>query len=186
MELETKRLYLRPFIQADAVDLYDYAKDPRVGPAAGWRPHASLAESQEIIRTVFCTPYVFAMVLKETGRVIGSAGFTGRHRKELRGPDDEIGYSLAPEYWGQGLVPEAVKELIRFGFENRGLQTIWCCHDDGNIKSKRVIRKCGFPYRFLRVTEVRELNATRLTLCYAMKQVEWEASSGKQTTPKQE
>ena len=70
--LETARLILRPFEDGDAADVYAYAGDPRVGPAAGWPPHGDQAESLEIIRTVFAHPGVFAVVLKETGRVIAT------------------------------------------------------------------------------------------------------------------
>ena len=174
--LETARLILRPFTAADAGDLYEYAADPRVGPAAGWPAHKSLEESREIIRTVFSAPGVFAVVLKENGKAVGSAGFTGRHRKEAAGPDDEIGYSLSPDYWGRGLIPEAVKELLRYGFEDLGLNTIWCDHYDGNQKSRRVIRKCGFRFRFLRMQEVPDLGETRLALCYSMTRQAWEAA----------
>lgn len=176
MELETERLILRPFTEEDAADLYEYARDPRVGPPAGWKPHESPEESREIIRTVFSAPGVFAVVLKENGKAVGSAGFTGRHRKEAAGPDDEIGYSLSPDYWGRGLIPEAVRELLRYGFENLGLNTIWCDHYDGNQKSKRVIRKCGFRFRFLRMQEVPGLGETRLALCYSMTRQAWEAA----------
>ena len=102
-QLETRRLILRPFRDSDAADLFDYARDPRVGPAAGWKPHESVEESREIIRTVFSEPETFAVVHRQDGRVIGSAGFTGRHRQEAGGPDNEIGYSLDPTYWGRGL-----------------------------------------------------------------------------------
>ena len=174
MELYTKRLLLRPFTEEDAEDLYAYARDPRVGPAAGWTPHRSVEESREIIRTVFSEPGVFAVVEKESGKVIGSAGFTGRHRKELPGPDDQIGYSLSPAWWGRGLIPEAVEELLRYGFEDLGLWTIWCDHYDGNQKSKRVIRKCGFSFRFLRMQKVPTLNnEIRLALCYALTREAW-------------
>ena len=64
MILETRRLRLRPFRDDDAADVYDYARDPRVGPIAGWQPHTSVEESREIIRTVFSAPGVFAMELK--------------------------------------------------------------------------------------------------------------------------
>ena len=73
--LKTERTLLRPFTEGDAEDLYAYAKDPRVGPIAGWKPHGSVEESREIIRTVFTSPDTFAVVDRETGRVIGSAGF---------------------------------------------------------------------------------------------------------------
>ena len=95
-QLETRRLILRPFRDSDAADLFDYARDPRVGPAAGWKPHESVEESREIIRTVFSEPETVAVVHRQDGRVIGSAGFTGRHRQEAGGPDNEIGDSLDP------------------------------------------------------------------------------------------
>ena len=61
--IETPRLLLRPFQDADAADVYRYAQDPAVGPVAGWPPHQSVEESREIIRTVFSAPDVFAMEL---------------------------------------------------------------------------------------------------------------------------
>ena len=105
MRLETERLTLRPFTQEDAADLYEYAKDPRVGPAAGWQPHKSVEESREIIGYVFSAPNVFAVVDKPSGKVIGSAGFVGRHQSLLPGPDDEIGYALSPDFWSRGAHP---------------------------------------------------------------------------------
>ena len=144
--LTTPRLLLRPFREGDAAELYDYAKDPRVGPIAGWPPHTSVENSLEIIRTVFSAPNVFAVADRESGRVIGSAGFVGEHRNELPSPDDELGYALSPAFWGQGLIPEASRALIRWGFTELGLETIWCNHYDGNARSRRVIEKCGFQY----------------------------------------
>lgn len=63
-------------------------------------------------------------------------------------PEDEgeIGCWLGTPYWGQGIIPEAVKELIRYGFEELGLKRIWYAYFDGNEKSKRVAEKCGFRY----------------------------------------
>lgn len=75
--LTTPRLLLRPFREGDAAELYDYAKDPRVGPIAGWPPHTSVENSLEIIRTVFSAPNVFAVADRESGRVIGSAWLCG-------------------------------------------------------------------------------------------------------------
>lgn len=174
-EFETERLLLRPFTDNDAADVYEYAKSPLVGPAAGWPPHKSRAESLEIIRTVFAAPGVAAVVLKESGKVIGSAGFTGRHRTELPGPDDEIGYALNPDYWGRGLIPEAVLALLPYGFQTLGLETIWCGYYEGNQKSRRVIEKCGFLYRFSREADVPLMGERRLEHHYALTKGEWEA-----------
>ena len=178
MELHTPRLLLRPFTLEDGEDLYEYAKDPRVGPAAGWPVHSS----REIIRTVFSSPRAFAVVEEGSGKVIGSAGFVGTHREELPGPDDELGYALHPGYWGRGLIPEAARELLRWGFEELGLRTIWCGHYEGNLKSRRVIEKCGFVYRFSQETEVPLMGERRLTHFFALTREEWDglrcASSG--------
>lgn len=174
MTLETARLLLRPFTQADAPDLYEYARDPRVGPAAGWLPHKSLAESREIISSVFSAPNTFAVVDKPSGRAIGSAGFVGRHQTLLPGPDDEIGYALNPDFWGRGLMPEAVRELLRYGFEELGLQAIWCGHYDFNDKSRRVVEKCGFLYRFTDKSWVELMNEERTELHYALTREEWQ------------
>lgn len=175
MVLETERLILRPFEAKDAADLYEYARDARVGPDAGWPPHKSLEESREIIATVFAAPNTFALVDKPSGKVIGSAGFVGRHQTLLPGPDDEIGYALSPAYWGRGLVPEAVRELLRYGFEDLGLASIWCGHYDFNARSRRVVEKCGFRYRFTDEAYVELMDQTRTELHYALTKEEWQA-----------
>lgn len=175
MELETLRLILRPFTAADAGELYEYARDPRVGPAAGWPPHKDPAESREIIATVFSAPHTFAVVDKPSGRVIGSAGFVGRHQTMLPGPDDEIGYALSPAFWGRGLMPEAVRELLRYGFEELGLAAIWCGHYDFNDRSRRVVEKCGFLYRFTETVWVELMKEERTELHYALTREEWQS-----------
>jgi ribosomal-protein-alanine N-acetyltransferase len=173
--LETPRLLLRPWAEEDADDLYEYARDPRVGPAAGWPAHKSREESAEIIRTVFSAPHVFAVAWKESGKVIGSAGYVDRHQTLLPGPDDEIGYALNPAYWGRGLMPEAVRELLRYGFEDLGLRTVWCGHDERNDKSRRVIEKCGFRYRMTERSYSELMGEERTSLLYALTRDEWAA-----------
>lgn len=174
-EIKTARLILRPWRAEDADDLYEYAKDPRVGPIAGWPAHKSRDESLQIISTVFAAPHVFAMELKECGKVVGSVGYTDSHRTELPTPDDEVGYCLNPAYWGRGLMPEAVREVLRYGFQEMGLATAWCAHYEGNDKSKRVIEKCGIRYRFSQETDVDLMEERRMTHFYATTQEEWKA-----------
>ena len=79
--LTTPRLLLRPFREGDAAELYDYAKDPRVGPIAGWPPHTSVENSLEIIRTVFSAPNVFAVADRKSGRVIGAPKRAAKSRR---------------------------------------------------------------------------------------------------------
>ena len=175
VELETPRLLLRPFRESDAADVYEYAQDPAVGPIAGWPPHKNEAESREIIRTVFSAPGVFAMELKESGRVAGSVGFVGGHPLgEVPGcPDDEVGYALSRAHWGRGLVPEAVNAVLEYGFTALGYQRIWCGHYAGNWRSRRVVCKCGFRYQFARPTDVELLGEVRQTYFYMQTKENW-------------
>ena len=173
MKLETKRTILRPFAEGDAEDLYAYAKDPRVGPIAGWKPHGSVEESREIIRTVFAAPTAFAVVDRATGRVIGSAGFV-HHGKAWDGEKSlAIGYALSPAYWGRGLMPEVVAELLRHGFEDLGLGEIWCTHYEENCRSRRVIEKTGFTYAFTEKLSD-EFFPERPTCFYFLTREQWE------------
>lgn len=173
--LETPRLWLRPFRDSDAADVYDYARDPRVGPIAGWPPHQSVEESREIIRTVFSVPGVFAMELKETGTVVGSVGFVGNHPagEFPNCPDDEVGYALHPSFWGGGLMPEAVRAVLEYGFMELDLQRIWCGHYAGNWRSKRAMEKCGFCYQFSRTEFVQLVGETRQSYFYLLTKENW-------------
>lgn len=150
MVLETKRLLLRPWQELDAEDLYRYASDPQVGPIAGWPVHTSVENSLEIIKGVLSQPETYAVVLKEKGHAVGSVGLMigGDSNLELSETEAEIGYWIGVPFWGQGLIPEAVRELIRYGFEDLKLEKIWCGYFDGNKQSKRVQEKCGFRYQY--------------------------------------
>lgn len=173
--IETPRLRLRPFREEDAADVYAYAKNPAVGPAAGWPAHKSEAESLEIIRTVFNAAGVFAMELKETGRVIGSIGFVDGHPEGVHRdcPDDELGYALSQDYWGRGLTLEAAEAVLTYGFEVLKLHTIWCGHHAGNNRSRRVVEKLGFQLQFERDTDVPLLGERRATYFYTMTEEDW-------------
>lgn len=144
--LQTERLILRQWMDSDAAALYKYAKDPRVGPNAGWPVHENEAHSLEIIQTVFSAPETYAVVLKETNEAIGSIGLkTGEYTDLTANPKEaELGYWIGVPYWGQGLITEAAKEIIRYGFEALELEAIWCGYFSHNHRSGRVQEKCGF------------------------------------------
>lgn len=145
MVLQTERLLLRPWFENDAEDLYKYASDPDIGLPAGWSPHTSVENSREIIRMVLSAPETYAVCLKKDGKPIGSVGL---HRNDIAELDDEyeLGYWLGKPFWGQGIIPEASRELLRYAFEELGMNRIWCGHYDGNTKSRRVMEKLGFIY----------------------------------------
>lgn len=146
--LKTERLILRPWTEADAENLYEYAKNPEVGPVAGWPVHTSVENSREIIRTVFAAPETYAVCLKEDDQAIGCVAVTVGQKSNMKLPENEgeIGYWIGVPFWGQGLIPEAVRELIRHSFENLHLTKLWCGYFEGNNKSKRAQEKCGFVY----------------------------------------
>jgi RimJ/RimL family protein N-acetyltransferase len=158
--LETERLLIREWQESDYLDLYEYASSELVGPNAGWPPHRNFEESKAIIRMFIENKETYALVIKSENKVIGGVGMHNRAPEEsLKDLNQrEIGYVLNPKYWGKGYIPEAVKYLIKYGFEEMDLELIWCGHYDFNHNSKRVIEKCGFKYRFNRNITVELLN----------------------------
>ncbi|MCQ2437130.1 MAG: GNAT family N-acetyltransferase [Clostridia bacterium] len=148
MILYTSRLILRPWEDSDAEDLYRYAKDPLVGPAAGWPPHTSVENSLDVIRNVLRPEGALAVCLKSNNLAIGSVGLMIGKESNLGLPEDEaeVGYWLGVPFWGKGLIPEAVREICRYGLDELHLRNIWCAYFDGNEKSRRVQEKCGFVY----------------------------------------
>lgn len=148
MKLTTERIVLRPWVEADAEALYEYAKDDRVGPAAGWPVHQSVDESREIIRTVFMQDGVFAVTLPGDDKAIGCIGVIRGAKSNMPIGEDEgeISYWIGVPFWGRGLIPEAMHRVIRYAFEDLRLKNLWCGYFDGNEKSKRAQEKCGFRY----------------------------------------
>ena len=151
--LMTQRLILRRWNQKDAEDLYRYACDPDVGPIAGWPPHKNPDESRAVIRDVLNGREAYAICLKEDGRAIGAIELKLNGHTDLTDRDDEceMGYWLGKPFWGRGIVPEAVTEMLRRAFEDIGMQKVWVGYYEGNSKSKRVQEKCRF--RFQRKSE---------------------------------
>jgi [ribosomal protein S5]-alanine N-acetyltransferase len=143
--LTTKRLILRPFRLSDAVDEFEFASLEEVGFNAGWKPHTSIEESEKVIANFIAQDEVWAIELKETGKVIGSIGL---HPDSLRNELNtrEIGYVLSPSYQKQGLMLEAVLSVIEFGFKKLNLTLIGANHFSFNESSKRVLLKAGFNY----------------------------------------
>lgn len=146
--LYTDRLLLRAWSESDAESLYQYAKDPAVGPIAGWPPHKNIEESRDVIKNVFSGQECYAVCLKEDNVAIGAIELKLNGHTDMTDKDDEceLGYWLGQPFWGKGLIPEAAKELLRHAFDDLKMNTVWCGYYDGNVKSKRVQEKLGFVY----------------------------------------
>lgn len=179
---ETERLILRPWVaKEDAESLYQYAKDPAVGPIAGWPVHTSVENSRDIINQVLSDTETYAVCLKENNVAIGSIGLIRPAQSHTKANADEleIGYWIGVPFWGQGLIPEAVRVLQEHAFCNLGCSALWCGYYDGNEKSKRCQEKCGFTYHHTEenkpcvlMGDVRTEHFTRIT------KKEWEKLLG--------
>ena len=148
IRLETERLILRPWQDTDLQDLYEYASVQGVGEMAGWKHHASPEESKTILDMFIREKKTFALELKENAKVIGSLGL-----EELCSDPEkdgklgrEIGYVLSKDYWGRGLMPEAVSAVIRYCFDILHFDYLTCGHFIHNDRSRRVVEKMGFHY----------------------------------------
>lgn len=171
--IETDRLRLRSWRMSDLDAFYAYAKDPDVGPMAGWLPHTSIKVSEGILRNFIQSGEVWAIALKDTDWVIGSLGL---HGDEKRRPPDVrmIGYVVGKDYWGRGYGPEAVKAALGYAFTDLALGLVSVYHFPFNAQSKSVILKCGFAYEgILRYATQGPDGQIHDDVCYSMTREMW-------------
>lgn len=143
--LETDRLWLRKIAVSDADDMYAYSSDENVTRFLMWDPHPDPLYTDKYIRYLqeryaVGDYYDYAIVLKDTGRMIGTVGFTSF---DLPNASAEIGYVVSPDYQGCGYATEAVNAIVAFGFERCALSRISAVCMKENVASLRVMEKCG-------------------------------------------
>lgn len=160
--LDTQRLILRDWKKSDLDDFYEYAKVEGVGEMAGWPHHTNKEVSKTILDDFIKSGEVYAIVLKENNKIIGSIGIHTRKSNDAFNDkiQREIGYVLSKDYWGKGLIPEALNAVINYAFEDLGIEVLWCGHFDFNNRSRRVIEKCGFKFHSNGKYEANLLNKT--------------------------
>ena len=146
--LTTERLILRPLRMSDDRDLYAYASDPEVSRHVLWEPHASLWDSRRFLRAAIRQyrqglPGSFAITLKDSGRMIGTIGFMWVN---VDHKSAEVGYSLSRDYWNRGIMTEALRRVVDFGFEDLRLNRIEAQHETDNPASGRVMEHAGMRY----------------------------------------
>ncbi len=144
--LETDRLILRPFVAEDAEDMYrNWTSDPEVTKFLTWPAHASV-EIAIMLLNDWIPRYAdggyfnWAIEWKENGRVIGNISVV-RLREDI--DEAEIGYCMSKDYWGRGIMPEALKAVMDYLFDTAGMNRVSACHDANNPKSGRVMEKVG-------------------------------------------
>lgn len=146
--LKTERLILRPLRMSDDRDLFAYARDPQVSRHVLWETHESLRDSRQFLRGAIRQyrqglPGSFAITLKDSGRMIGTIGFMWVNHEYKSA---EVGYSLSREYWNKGIMSEALRQVIAFGFDEMRLNRIEAQHELDNPASGRVMIHAGMQY----------------------------------------
>ena len=174
--IKTDRLTLRPWKNSDLDDFFEYASVPGVGEAAGWPHHKTKEESENILDMFIREKKTFA--IEYEGKVIGSVGIELYDENQLPEFADkagrEIGFVLSKDYWGKGLMPEAVSGVIKWLFDEVGLDFIVCGHSPENLRSKRVQEKLGFKYQYTKTDVfVPAFNETRTEIMSCITKEEW-------------
>jgi RimJ/RimL family protein N-acetyltransferase len=146
MELHTLRLLLREFVSADWPAVLAYQRDPRYLQFYEWADRTPgdaqrfvqrfLDQQEELPRRKF----QFALVLKETGHLIGNCGI---RQASVEAQEADIGYELSPVYWGHGYATEATRAIVQFGFVELKVHRIWSWCIADNVASAHVLEKLG-------------------------------------------
>lgn len=147
--IETPRLVLRRAVREDAEPMFrNWASNPEVTKYLTWPPHENVKVTQSLLDR-WTTEYEkddyyhWMIVLKKIGEPIGSISVVRQNNSVA---EAEIGYCIGPRWWHRGIMPEALAAIIRYLFEEVGMNRVAARHDPNNPNSGRVMRKCGMKY----------------------------------------
>ena len=177
--LRTERLLLRPFKLEDVDDVYAYAKDPEWERYLGLplpQPYTRRDAEEYIAGRVLAdwsTVPTFAIVLDST--VIGGIGLRISAAHQM----GELGYALARVHWGKGLMPEAAKAVMEYGFVEHGLAKIYASADLENRRSTRVMEKLGMTREGILRSHSAKRGERRDDVVYGILREEWEQQKRK-------
>lgn len=146
--LTTERLVLRKILPSDYKDMYEYASKEEVTKYLLWSTHPSVEHTKQYIeylqsRYKIGDFYDWAITLRDTGKMIGTCGFT---RFDFSNNAAEIGYVINSDFWKRGYCSEAVSKMIEFGFETLKLNRIEARYMKENIRSRHVMERCNMIY----------------------------------------
>ena len=146
--LESGRLLLRKLLMRDAQDIYEYCSDTEVARHVLWTAHTSVSDSRAYIRYMLRRyrqgePSSWGIVLKENSKLIGTIGFMWIQPENAAA---EVGYSLSRDYWNRGVMTEALRLVLDFGFRELKLNRIEAQHELSNPASGAVMRKVGMRH----------------------------------------
>ena len=146
MILNSEDITLRPWKESDAENLYNLAKNPNIGPKAGWPPHKSVEESLNVIKTIFSKKETYAIIYQN--QLVGCVGllFYPNCNHDWGKDSAEIGYWVGEEFQNKGIATKASKILVERAFKELDVKNIYGTYNWDNLKSKRVLEKLGFKY----------------------------------------
>ena len=182
MTIETERLILRPFVESDAADVYEYLKEPAVNCFASMKLNSLDEAVAEKKKRSGETEFYFAIVLKESGKVIGEIF----GHPEGTAPEDEVMDTFSPcwmlnlEYSGKGYAYEAAHAYFDYLYREKGIRRIYAYTEDYNIPSQHLCERLGMRREGLFIEFVSFVNnpdGTPLyenTMQYAILKREWE------------
>jgi ribosomal-protein-alanine N-acetyltransferase len=132
----------------DANDIFEYASMPEVSEHVTWDYHRNIADSMAFLKLIVqqyedSKPSPWGIVEKSSGKLIGTGGYhnwIAEHRRA------EVGYAISSGFWNRGLMTEALTEMLRFGFEEMGLNRIEALCRTENTASEKVLLKSGMKF----------------------------------------
>lgn len=180
-ELTTDRLTLRRMLVSDCADMYEYASRQDVTKYVTWYPHPDRAYTKEYLqylanRYAAGMFYDWAIFYEPDCKMVGTCGFTSFN---FLSDSAEVGYVLNPEYWGKGIMQEALVRVLQFGFDNLGLHRIEAKYIEDNIRSRHVMEKVGMRFEgVLREAMLVKGNYVNVGVCSILRS-EWERTQPK-------
>lgn len=164
----------------DLDDFFAYARNDKVGPMAGWKPHATKYESRKVLRSFVGQKNVWTIWHKADKKSIGSIGLHEDSRRDLSREECLcLGYVLSEDYWGQGYMLEGCREVLSYAFREKYLDMVTIYHYDFNLQSKRVIEKLGFHFEGVLRSGSRDYRGRLYdTYCYSLTRDEYLEARG--------
>lgn len=147
--LETERLLLRQFCHSDADDMFkNWANDPCVTEFLTWPPHENVEVTRNLLDnwiSRYKEPeyYNWVIVLKEQNLLVGNISVV---KTDKRIYSADIGYCMGKAWWGNGIMPEALRAVIVYLFDETEFNRIAAFHDSNNPESGRVMEKAGMKF----------------------------------------
>jgi len=179
--LVTARMLLRPLRPDDASAVFHYAQDPEVTKYTTWDAHRTVEDSKRLIEHTIAEYQrgenaVLAMELKSEKKVIGTCGLINVSAEHCRG---ELVFVMAKEHWGGGMMGEALRATLTFGYGALQLNRIWAKVDPDNMKTTLVLRRAGWQFEGTLRQDVKVRGTFRDVKLYSLLKTEFATSSMK-------